>query len=203
MSASLNAILQRTPVVPVVVIDDATKAIPLAEALLAGGINVIEITLRTPAALDSIEQIAKTLPAMAVGAGTVMQLHDAKSAHNAGAEFLVSPGSTAALRGYSTLPLLPGAMTISEMMVLQEQGFTTIKFFPAMAAGGLGFVKALAPVLPHILLCPTGGIGADQWQDWVAQPNVICVGGSWVASQHAIANSDFATITALAAQISS
>jgi len=199
--ATIPEILALGPVMPVIVIDDAARAVPLAQALLAGGIRTIEITLRTPAALDAIRAVAADCPDITVGAGTVNNAALARQARDAGAAFAVSPGTTAAvIRGCAEagLPLLPGAATVSEMMDLQDAGFTAMKFFPANAAGGINFIKALASPLPDISFCPTGGITQDSAADWLALPNITCVGGSWVASQAAIAAGGFTDITARA-----
>lgn len=195
---SIPEILALGPVMPVIVIDDAAQAVPLATALLAGGIRTIEITLRTPAALDAIRAVATDCPDITVGAGTVNNAALARQAREAGAGFAVSPGTTADLiKGCAEagLPLLPGAATVSEVMALQDAGFTAMKFFPANAAGGIGFIKALASPLPGISFCPTGGITQESAPDWLALSNIACVGGSWVASQAAIAAGDFAGIT--------
>ena len=195
---SIPEILALGPVMPVIVIDDAAQAVPLATALLAGGIRTIEITLRTPAALDAIRAVAADCPDIVVGAGTVNNAALAHEAREAGAGFAVSPGTTAnVIKGCANagLPLLPGAATVSEVMELQDAGFTAMKFFPANAAGGIGFIKALASPLPGISFCPTGGITQDSASDWLALSNIACVGGSWVASQAAIAAGDFDGIT--------
>ena len=195
---SIPEILALGPVMPVIVIDDAAQAVPLATALLAGGIRTIEITLRTPAALDAIRAVATDCPDIMVGAGTVNNAALAHEAREAGAGFAVSPGTTAnVIKGCADagLPLLPGAATVSEVMALQDAGFTAMKFFPANAAGGIGFIKALASPLPGISFCPTGGITQDSAPDWLALSNIACVGGSWVASQAAIAAGDFDGIT--------
>ena len=198
---SIPEILALGPVMPVIVIDDAAQAVPLAHALLAGGIRTIEITLRTPAALEAVRLVATDCPDITVGAGTVNNAALAKQARDAGAAFAVSPGTTASLiNGCADagLPLLPGAATVSEMMELQDAGFSAMKFFPANAAGGISFIKALASPLPGIIFCPTGGITHDSAPDWLALSNIACVGGSWVASQTAIAAGAFDDITARA-----
>lgn len=202
----MKDILNLGPVMPVIVIDEAAKAVPLAEALLAGGMRTAEVTLRTPAALDAIEAIATHCPDITVGAGTIRTPEQARAVSNAGGQFAVSPGSTAAvLAGCAdaSLPLLPGAATVSEMMRLFEQGFSELKFFPATAAGGLPFLKSLASPLPDISFCPTGGITPETAPDWLALSNIMCVGGSWVAPQGLIADADFAEITARARAASS
>ena len=194
-------ILALGPVMPVIVIDNSDRAVPLAEALLAGGVRTIEITLRTPAALDAIRAVAANCPDITIGAGTVNRAELAATARDAGATFAVSPGTTQDVVSgcrAAGLPLLPGASTVSEMMALQADGFEAVKFFPANAAGGTGFIKALTSPLPGLSICPTGGITQDTAPDWLALSNVPCVGGSWIASQTAIANGDFDGIAARA-----
>lgn len=199
---TLDTILQLGPVMPVIVIDEAADAVPLADALLAGGIKAIEITLRTQNALDVIQEIASHRPELAIGAGTILSAEQAKAAKQAGAQFAVSPGSTqAVLDGCkeADLPLLPGAATVSEMMSLAEQGYHHLKFFPAVAAGGLAYIKSLASPLPHLKICPTGGITQQTAPDWLAVENIICVGGSWIAPRNMIAEGSFLAITERAA----
>ena len=196
---SIPDILAMGPVMPVIVIDDSSKAVPLAQALIDGGIRTIEITLRTPAALESIRAVANACPDILIGAGTVTNATLAASARDAGARFLVSPGTTdAVINGAADagLPLLPGAASLSEIMRLMDAGFSAIKFFPAAAAGGPSFVKSLASPLAGLQVCPTGGISLDNAQDWLSLPNVPCVGGSWIAPQTMISACDFRTITA-------
>ena len=199
---TIPQILSLGPVMPVIVIDDSDKAIPLAEALLEGGIRTIEITLRTPAALDAISAVASRCPNITIGAGTVNRAKLAHQARDAGATFAVSPGTTQdVISGCrdAGLPLLPGAATVSEMMTLKDEGFSAVKFFPANASGGTAFIKALASPLPGLSVCPTGGIAQETAPEWLALANVPCVGGSWVASQAAIADGDFAGIASRAA----
>ena len=199
--ANIRSILALGPVMPVIVIDDAADAVPLAQALLEGGISTIEVTLRTQAALSAMEAIAKSCPDMVIGAGTVLTPTDAANARDAGAVFAVSPGATPSLIegcAYAGIDLLPGATSASEAMVLLEQGFDTLKFFPAVPAGGAPFLKSLASPLPQITFCPTGGITQQTAPDFLSLDNVSCVGGSWIASRGDIANKDFATITARA-----
>ena len=199
---TIPQILALGPVMPVIVVDDSDKAIPLAEALLEGGIRTIEITLRTPAALDAISAVAGRCPDITIGAGTVNRAELAYQARDAGATFAVSPGTTQdVISGCrdAGLPLLPGAATVSEMMTLQDEGFSAVKFFPANASGGTTFIKALASPFPGVSVCPTGGIAQDTAPEWLALSNVPCVGGSWVASQAAIADGDFAGIASRAA----
>lgn len=195
-------ILKLGPVMPVIVIEDAADAVPLADALLAGGIKTIEITLRTDAALDSMRRIAAERPEMVIGAGTILNETNAADAKAAGATFAVSPGSTdkvlAGCRNVD-LPLLPGVATVSEMMGLAEQGYDTLKFFPASAAGGLPLLKSVISPLPHLTFCPTGGITQDSAPDWLALANIACVGGSWIAPQKLISDGGFDEITKRAA----
>jgi 2-dehydro-3-deoxyphosphogluconate aldolase/(4S)-4-hydroxy-2-oxoglutarate aldolase len=190
------------PVIPVVVIDDALTAVPLARALLDGGVGVIELTMRTPAAVDAIERIAREVPEMVVGAGTVLNDQQAADATAAGAQFLVSPGAPrgliAAMRR-TGVGYLPGASTVTEVMTLLDAGVTTVKFFPASAAGGPQFLGALASVLPMVRFCPTGGITAETAPDYLALPNVDCVGGTWLTPKDAVAAGDWQRITELAA----
>lgn len=196
---TIDDVLALGHVMPVIVIDDADKAVPLAETLLANGIRTIEITLRTPAALDSIAAIADQCPDMVVGAGTILSPELAQASASAGARFVVSPGSTeAVVTGCqdADVPLLPGASTVSEMMTLAEQGFHAIKFFPATAAGGPNFIKSLASPLPHLTFCPTGGITEATAPDWLSLPNVPCLGGSWIAPATLINDGDWDTIGA-------
>jgi len=198
---SIQEILALGPVMPVIVIDDSEQATPLAEVLLAGGIHTIEITLRTPAALDAIRAVSANCPDITIGAGTVNRAELAGAARDAGAAFAVSPGTTQdVISGCNAagLPLLPGASTVSEMMALQAAGFEAVKFFPANAAGGTSFIKSLISPLPGLSVCPTGGITQDTAPEWLALSNVPCVGGSWIAPQAAIAQGDFDGIAARA-----
>ena len=199
---TIPQILALGPVMPVIVIDDSSHAVPLAEALLEGGIRTIEITLRTPATMDAICAVAARCPDITVGAGTVNRAALAHQARDAGAAFAVSPGTTQDMISgcrAAGLPLLPGAATVSEMMTLQDEGFSAVKFFPANASGGTSFIAALASPLPGLSVCPTGGIAQNTAAEWLALSNVPCVGGSWVASQAAIADGDFAGIALRAA----
>ena len=194
---TIRDILALGPVMPVIVIDDSQHAVPLAEALLRGGLKTIEITLRTPAALDAIRAVAAACPDIVIGAGTVTRPDLAAAARDAGAAFAVSPGTTAAVIDgcrAADLPLLPGASSVSEIMALQEAGFDAVKFFPANAAGGTSFIKSLISPLPGISVCPTGGITQATAPDWLALANVPCVGGSWVAPQTDIAAGEFDAI---------
>jgi 2-dehydro-3-deoxyphosphogluconate aldolase/(4S)-4-hydroxy-2-oxoglutarate aldolase len=183
---TIDELFELTDVIPVVVLDDAEQAVPLARELVAAGTPAIEITLRTPAALDAIERIAAEVPDARVGAGTVISPTQGRAALAAGAQFLVSPGATPALLdGLADAPLLPGAATASEVMALLERGITKAKFFPAEASGGVGALRALAGPFPQMRFCPTGGITAASAPDYLALPNVACVGGSWMIPQPA------------------
>ncbi len=197
----LERILRMAPVVAVVTIDDAGVAVALAQALLDGGIGAIEITLRTPAALDAIRAIAQANPLAAVGAGTVLSAADLDAAAVAGAQFAVSPGASPALfdaADASALPLLPGAATAGEAMTLAERGYRLQKFFPAEPAGGVEYLRALAGPLPHIRFCPTGGIRVDNAAAYLRLPNVLCVGGSWLTPSALVRAQDWPAITVLA-----
>lgn len=197
----LGSLLARTPVVPVLVIESVETALPLARALAEGGLSVLEITLRTPAALDVIAAIARETRDVVVGAGTVLTPEDYQAAARAGARFVVSPGATPALHeaaAASPVPFLPGAATASEIMALLERGYRCLKFFPAEPAGGPAYLKALAAPLPAARFCPTGGIDAESAPRYLALANVLCVGGSWVAPQDAVAAGDWPRITGLA-----
>jgi 2-dehydro-3-deoxyphosphogluconate aldolase/(4S)-4-hydroxy-2-oxoglutarate aldolase len=196
-----SELLTLSPVIPVVVVDDVADAAPLAEALLAGGIKVIELTLRTPAALGAIASVHKSVPDIVLGAGTVTTPAQAAQAADAGASFLVTPGTTDAVLDAceaTGLPFLPGASTVSEMMRLAERGLSALKFFPAEAAGGADFLKSVSGPLPQLRFCPTGGISLANARTYLALPNVGCVGGSWLTPKDALAAKDFGRIEALA-----
>lgn len=193
--------LETAVVVPVMVVESAEVAVPLGRALVAGGLKMLEITLRTPAALDVIRAIVSEVEGAVVGAGTVLTPTQYEDVERAGARFVVSPGSTPGLLDVAATletPLLPGAATASEVMALLERGFRDLKFFPAEPAGGLSYLKALASPLPQARFCPTGGIDLARAKDYLAVPNVVCVGGSWVAPADAVAAGDWARITELA-----
>lgn len=178
-----DKLLDIAPVVPVVVLSDVERAVPLARALAAGGVGIAEITLRTPAALESVRRIAAEVPDVLVGAGTVTSADQARAAADAGAKFLVTPGTTPALLDaceQTGLPLLPGVSTVSEAMRLAERGYTALKFFPAQACGGVGFLRSIAGPLPGLRFCPTGGITVASAPDYLALSTVGCVGGSWL-----------------------
>ncbi len=192
----LRALCARAPVIPVLTVSDAAQAEGLARALVAGGLPVLEVTLRTPAALDAIAAMAK-VPGAEVGAGTVLTPEDAARAARAGARFAFSPGLTEALaEGCRTagLPLVPGVASASEAMRAAELGCDMLKFFPASAAGGPDFLRALAAPLPNLTFCPTGGISEATAPGWLALPNVACVGGSWIAPPADVARGDWAAI---------
>ena len=200
---SISKILSLGPVMPVIVIEQANHAIPLGEALLTGGIKTIEITLRTSAALNAIEQLAKHLPEIYVGAGTILTKENAARAKNSGAKFCVSPGTTSSIIDACdecNISLLPGASTVSEILTLSEAGFSEIKFFPASAAGGIPFIKSLVSPLPNLKFCPTGGISYETASEWLSLVNVSCVGGSWIAPAKDINDQNFSEITARAKQ---
>lgn len=188
------------PIVPVLVIHDAALARPLAEALVAGGLPALEVTLRTPAALEAISEMAKVEGGV-VGAGTLLTPQDVHAAKAAGARFGVSPGATDRLLEAceaEDLPLLPGAATASEAMALLERGYTVQKFFPAEAAGGAKALKAIGAPIPQVRFCPTGGVSPANAPDYLSLPNVICAGGSWVAPADLVAKGNWAAITDLA-----
>ena len=201
-SARALAVCRLAPVVPVLVIDDLAHAEPLARALVAGGLPALEVTLRTPCALDAIRIMAQ-VPGGVVGAGTLLTPADVKAAKAAGATFGVSPGATPRLLDACAeheLPLLPGAVTASEVMALLELGYTVQKFFPAEQSGGAAFLKSLGGPIPQVSFCPTGGIGLKNAPDYLSLPTIPCVGGSWVAPKDAMARGDWALITQLAAE---
>ncbi|MEM6514217.1 MAG: bifunctional 4-hydroxy-2-oxoglutarate aldolase/2-dehydro-3-deoxy-phosphogluconate aldolase [Pseudomonadota bacterium] len=197
----MTDILRGAQVVPVVVIDDLNTAVPLAETLVDAGITVIEITLRTEAALAAIEAIAASVPDMVTGAGSVRTPAHMQSVVDAGARFTVCPGATEGLleaARQSGVPFFPGAATPSEMLRLYELGYTTQKFFPAEVAGGIPMLKAVGGPLPEVRFMPTGGISAERATDYLALPNVACVGGSWITPGSLLAAGDFAAISKLA-----
>ena len=198
---SAEDVMRDAPVIPVIVLNDVRHAVPLARALLAGGIRMLEVTLRTPQALACIEAIAREVPEAVVGAGTVRSAADAIAASKAGARFAVSPGFTPAVGRQCRdldLPLLPGVASGSEIMLAQEEGFKALKFFPAVQAGGLPMLKAWQGPFGDVMFCPTGGIHAGNAHEFLAQPNVACVGGSWLVTADALARNDWSAITSLA-----
>lgn len=199
-SRDTRAICEMAPIVPVLVIDDAAHARPLAEALVAGGLPALEVTLRTPAALEAI-RIMSEVPGGVVGAGTLITPEDVRAAKAADARFGVSPGATDRLLAACEeegLPLLPGAATASEAMRLLERGYDMLKFFPAGASGGAPALKAIGAPLPQIAFCPTGGVSPQNAESYLSLPNVVCAGGSWVAPKELVAAGDWAGIEALA-----
>ncbi len=191
------------PVIPVIVLNDVAHAVPMARALVAGGIRMLEVTLRTPVALQCIERIAKEVPEAVAGAGTVRTPAEAQAAARAGARFAVSPGFTnsvgQACRDHG-LPLLPGVATGSEIMMASEAGFKELKFFPAMQAGGPAMLKAWSGPFFDVKFCPTGGVSVGNAKEFLSLPNVVCVGGSWLVPIDALLAGDWARITALAAE---
>ena len=200
MSTEAARICALAPVVPVLVIDDLAHAAPLARALVAGGLPALEVTLRTPVALDAIRAMA-AVPGGVVGAGTLLTPADVKAAKAAGAKFGVSPGATDRIIKACEdegLALLPGAATATEVMVLLEKGFTVQKFFPAEASGGAAALRAIGQPIPQVKFCPTGGISLRNAPDYLALPNTLCVGGSWVAPKDRLAAGDWAAVETLA-----
>lgn len=198
----IAAIAARAPVIPVLTIERAADAVPLARALVKGGLPVLEITLRTEAAMEALRRIAAEVRDAIVGAGTVLDAAQLEEAEQAGARFAVSPGCTPALAEAAArrgLPFLPGVQTVSEAMALAEKGFRLLKFFPADTSGGLGWLKAVAAPLASLRFCPTGGVNAETAPAYLALQNVACVGGSWVAPKDAVAAGDWARIERLGA----
>lgn len=197
---SVREICQQVPVIPVLVVKEVEHAKPLAQALVNGGLHVLEVTLRTPVALEVIRRMSE-VPGSIVGAGTVLTPADVKAVKAAGAAFAVSPGATERLIAAAQeqgLALLPGAATLSEIMYLMEQGYDTLKFFPAEAAGGVRMLKSIAGPIPDVRFCPTGGITQQIMRDYLALPNVICVGGSWITPEDKLNQQDWAGIAAIA-----
>lgn len=198
--AALLAVLTRAPVVPVLIIDRLEDAVPLGTALVNGGLPALEVTMRTPVALEAIRAMS-AIPGAIVGAGTVLDAEQARAAVAAGARFLVSPGSTTELIDAAIalgVPILPGVATASEAMVARDKGLRLLKFFPAGPAGGPNYLKALASPLQEIQFCPTGGVSLDNAGDYLKLANVVCVGGSWVAPADAVKAGDWARIERLA-----
>jgi 2-dehydro-3-deoxyphosphogluconate aldolase/(4S)-4-hydroxy-2-oxoglutarate aldolase len=201
---SLGSLLDVVPVLPVVAVGSTADAVAIARALVAGGLPAIELTLRTPVALEAIRAIADEVPEILVGAGTIVTPGQAKLAHDAGARFLVSPGATPSLlqaMADTGLPFLPGTATVSEVLAALEAGISELKFFPAEASGGAAFLKAAAAPVPAARFCPTGGITPASAPTYLSLPNVGCVGGSWLTPADAVAAGDWARITALAAEV--
>jgi 2-dehydro-3-deoxyphosphogluconate aldolase/(4S)-4-hydroxy-2-oxoglutarate aldolase len=198
---NIREIVGLAPVIPVLTITDLEHAVPLARALSVGGLPVLEITLRTPVALAAIEAMRRAVPDAIIGVGTLTRAADFAAADRAGAQFGVTPGLTADLAAASRgarFPLLPGIMTPTELIAARNAGFNVVKLFPAEQAGGLGMLRALGAPFPDVLFCPTGGITRDSAPDYLALPNVVCVGGSWVAPRAMLAAGDWAGIEALA-----
>lgn len=198
MTHSLDQVLDAASVIPVLAIEDVDKAAPLAKALQAGGLKVIELTLRTPVALEAMQIMQDAAPDLIVGMGTVVRPEQAEASADAGAAFLVSPGLTPRLAKSmmeTGIPCLPGVASAGEAMAAIEHGFEVLKFFPAEPAGGIAYLKALAGPLPDISFCPTGGISKDRAADYLALSNVVCCGGSWIATTKAIEDGDWNTIT--------
>jgi 2-dehydro-3-deoxyphosphogluconate aldolase/(4S)-4-hydroxy-2-oxoglutarate aldolase len=196
-----TSLLDIVPVIPVVIVQDAADAVPIARALVDGGLPVIELTLRTPAAMHALERIAAEVPEIIVGAGTIVDANQPKQAAAAGAQFLVSPGSTPDLRAAmrdSGLPHLPGVATVSEVLALLEDGYTDMKFFPAEPAGGAPYLRAIHSPVPAARFCPTGGITPTNMASYLALPNVGCVGGSWLTPVDAVQRHDWQRISSLA-----
>jgi 2-dehydro-3-deoxyphosphogluconate aldolase/(4S)-4-hydroxy-2-oxoglutarate aldolase len=203
LSRPSDSLLDLVPVIPVVVVDDLATAVPIARALVAGGLPVIELTLRTPVALDAIRAIADEVPDILLGAGTVLTPGQATEALDAGAQFLVSPGATPALlagMAETGLPFLPGTSTVSEVLAVLEAGYTEMKFFPAEASGGTAYLSSIASPVPAARFCPTGGITLASAPGYLSLPNVGCVGGSWLTPLDAVAAGDWGRIERLAAE---
>ncbi|MEM8208741.1 bifunctional 4-hydroxy-2-oxoglutarate aldolase/2-dehydro-3-deoxy-phosphogluconate aldolase [Morganella morganii] len=200
---SAQSVLNAAPVVPVIVIRELHQAVPLARALVAGGIRVLEVTLRTECAIEAIRAIAEEVPEAIVGAGTVINPEQLKAVTDAGAQFAISPGLTESLlqaADQGSIPLIPGIATVSELMAGMTYGLKNFKFFPAEANGGVKALKAISGPFPDIRFCPTGGISLNNYRDYLALSSVACVGGSWLVPEDALRDGDYDRITALAAQ---
>ncbi len=196
-------LMRMGPVIPVIVIDSVSQAVPLARTLVAGGVRVLEVTLRTSVAIDAVRAIVRDVDEAIVGVGTVTRPDDFARALDAGAIFAVSPGFTRELAQaarVSGLPLLPGVMTPSDVIAARTAGFTELKLFPAQQAGGVGMLKAMAGPFPDVTFCPTGGISAETAPDYLALRNVACVGGSWLTPTEALATNDWSAVARLARQ---
>ena len=197
--------MQQTRVIPVVVIEKIEDAVPLAIALVEGGLNVLEITLRTPVAIEAIKEMKQALPHSIIGSGTVIDIDTMQASLDAGVDFMVSPGTTTELLeavAQNSAPLLPGASTPSEVMNLLSKGFEAMKFFPAVAAGGVNMLKSIGGPLPQVTFCPTGGINLANASEFLALPNVACVGGTWMLDKQLITDQNWSEITRLAKQAS-
>ncbi|SMD08021.1 2-keto-3-deoxy-phosphogluconate aldolase [Fulvimarina manganoxydans] len=204
-SQELLPILTGQPVIPVVAVDSARQGVELARALAAGGLKAIEVTMRTPAALDAIKAIVAEVPEAICGAGTILSPKHYEEASEAGSRFIVSPGATVELLDAAkegSVPLLPGAATPSELMAMIQEGYEVLKFFPAEQSGGVAYLKSLAPVFPNLRFCPTGGVSPTNVASYLTLPNVVCVGGSWVAPKEALSSGDWDAITKLAKEAS-
>ncbi|GER00799.1 KHG/KDPG aldolase [Iodidimonas gelatinilytica] len=200
MTQAIHTIMTTAPVIPVLAIDHIEHAVPLAQALVAGGLRVLEITLRTDAAIPAIEAMTQQVPGAIVGAGTIRTPDDLKRVEQAGARFAVSPGLTDAVAKAaqtSTVPLLPGVATASEVMRANDHGFDHLKFFPAESSGGVAAIKNFSGPFPNVFFCPTGGINATKARDYLNLANVLCVGGSWVAPKNAVQHENWAEIERL------
>ncbi|RMF16182.1 MAG: bifunctional 4-hydroxy-2-oxoglutarate aldolase/2-dehydro-3-deoxy-phosphogluconate aldolase [Gammaproteobacteria bacterium] len=203
VQAKLETHFEDQPLVPVIVVEQAEHAVPLGEALLEAGIRVLEVTLRTPCALDAISRLRAALPEAVVGAGTVVTVEDYRRVADAGGQFVISPGVTPALLDHGAgnpVPYLPGVATISEMMLGYEKGYRRFKLFPATVAGGVPALKAFAGPFPDVRFCPTGGIGQKNMTEFLAQPNVFAVGGSWLTPSALVRDGDWAGIRTIAAE---
>lgn len=199
--ADTAGVLNVSPVIPVVTIDDPQHAVPLAKALVDGGVRIIELTLRTDSALESLQRITEEVPEILAGAGTILTPAQADAAVSAGAQFLVSPGVTPSLLDHMLglgLPVLPGVATVGEIMAVMERGLTAMKFFPAGPAGGPDYLAAIGAPIPQVQFCPTGGISLASAPAYLALPNVACVGGSWLTPRSAIETQDWQEVTRLA-----
>ena len=200
-TTTLQTILQQAPIIPVIIIHDPQKALPLAEALAAGGITTLEITLRTPAAVNVIERLHKEIPTCLIGAGTITKASQFSSIKKAGAQFAVSPGIHPMLieaAKKAEIPYLPAVATASDILIAIQHGLSYLKFFPADLNGGIKALKQFASIFPDLKFCPTGGINADNLSEYLALPNVISIGGSWLAPQTLIEKNDWKSITQLA-----
>jgi 2-dehydro-3-deoxyphosphogluconate aldolase/(4S)-4-hydroxy-2-oxoglutarate aldolase len=199
--ADATSVLHVSPVIPVVTIADPQHAVPVAKALVGGGVRIIELTLRTDSALESLKRIANEVPDIMVGAGTILTPAQADDALSAGAQFLVSPGVTPSLLDHMLqleVPVLPGVATVGEVLAVLERGLTAMKFFPAGPAGGPDYLAAIGAPIPAVQFCPTGGISLASAPDYLALPNVTCVGGSWLTPRAAVEGEDWQQITRLA-----
>ena len=197
-ASDIRALLKRARVIPVLTVEDNDDAVALAKALFDGGLWMLEVTLRTKGALGAVQRIARALPQAVVGVGTLTKVAEFAAAANAGARFAVSPGLTPALAEAgrkAPFPYLPGAITPSEVMVARDAGYSTLKFFPCKAAGGTGALNMLAPVFSDVVFCPTGGLTADDFRDYLATSNVIAAGGTWMMPKDALAKKDWAAVT--------